>query len=967
MKKRITLIFSMIIGLNLFAYNPYGEDEFEVRYIKKSIHINSDIQFDLRMQSQWQSFLQNHPNWFVYFNENNQKPHRAFGPAISDYASTDIELSARSFLNGELGIFSVDNLDLENPVISENDKYNSISFNQSYNGIDVIDSRMYLKMNKQNEVLIFGLDVFTDIDLSIIPMRSSAEALLSAEQSLPFPITESLVQENLKILPVPENGRYIYHLVYVVELLTKNNLGPANYICYVDANNGELLMRRNEIKFELPQANIHVEGEVYTTNPFNPSSVVDLVDLKVKHNNTYYYTDSVGVVSLPSNSGNVTYYLEGEYTEVRTNGIVSSFNSSATNTNVLFDNTNSTISERTAFYAVNNIHSHLKNQFPTFTALDFPLETNVDDQTATCNAFYSGGGWGGSSPSINFYAEGGGCNASGTIPDVAYHEYGHAINDHRYNNGAGMWNGALNEGTADIWALSLTEYPVLGEGWLLNDPNSNVREYDGLPKVYPQDLVGEVHADGEIICGAFWDTYLNLGNMQQALDLFVDLYDNGPDGPAGTEGIIYTDVLLEFLYSDDNDGNIFNGTPNDIAIVDAFARHGITLLSNANLTHNQIHTITQSTPIDVDANITMSYPWALNNAYCFYKINDNTSWDSIPLILSSGSDYLGQIPAQPSGTIVSYYLSVIDMYGKKSAITPLSAHLTKHANLPYYIMVGYELENEEDFDFNITFWDISHPSDNATTGQWEIGVPEGTYYDGTVPVQTSVQHTVGGAYCAFTGNAPTGGSIGDNDVDDGHTTLTSPVYDLTDYVNPSFTYYRWYTNSPPTGANPGADWWQVMVTDDGVNWTYIENNMRSDNRWRKFAFRVKDYVNITNNFRIRFIASDSIRLGQYLDGGSLVEAAVDDVYLYDASNSTSISEKTNVDIDVYPNPTDGIICISTSKKLDLKIINTIGETVLQKKVNGTHNEFDMSNYAKGVYYIEFYSDMLIESKKIVLE
>ena len=147
-------------------------------------------------------------------------------------------------------------------------------------------------------------------------------------------------------------------------------------------------------------------------------------------------------------------------------------------------------------------------------------------------------------------------------------------------------------------------------------------------------------------------------------------------------------------------------------------------------------------------------------------------------MLTSGSDYFGQIPAQNSGTVVSYYLAVVDMYDKKSAITPFSAHLSEHANLPYYILVGYELQNEEDFDFNIGFWDVSHPSDNATTGLWEIGVPEGTYYDGTVPVQTSFQHTLGGAYCAFTGNDFTGGTIGSNDVDGGHTTLISPIYDL---------------------------------------------------------------------------------------------------------------------------------------------------------------------------------------------
>ena len=130
---------------------------------------------------------------------------------------------------------------------------------------------------------------------------------------------------------------------------------------------------------------------------------------------------------------------------------------------------------------------------------------------------------------------GGGCHATANLPDVVYHEYGHAINNGRYNGGSGMWNGGLNEGYADIWALSLTEIPVLGYGWDLVDPNIFVRRYDQDIKVYPQDLVGEVHADGEIIAGAFWDLYLNLGSMSQMLDLFKSTYDSGIDGPMGTK------------------------------------------------------------------------------------------------------------------------------------------------------------------------------------------------------------------------------------------------------------------------------------------------------------------------------------------------------------------------------------------------------------------------------------------------
>ena len=111
---------------------------------------------------------------------------------------------------------------------------------------------------------------------------------------------------------------------------------------------------------------------------------------------------------------------------------------------------------------------------------------------------------------------------------------------------------------------------------------------------------------------------------------------------------------------------------------------------------------------------------------------------------------------------------------------------------------------------------------------------------------------------------------------------------MTNLNNPAFSYFRWYTNSPYSGANPGADWWQVMITDDLVNWHYVENNKSSDISWRKFAFRVLDYVNLTNTIQIKFIASDSLRPGQNLDGGSLVEAAVDDLYLYESQFISSI-------------------------------------------------------------------------------
>ena len=475
--------------------------------------MNNQVQENLRNNSPWQSFLSNYPQWFTYFNEYNYKPHRAFGSPIILSNGNSLEERFLSFVNTNLNDFNIPQ-DIVLTRETENDKYINLDFTQYYNNLEIIDSRIYAKLTLDNKLVAFGLDVFSDISLAVIPSISEVMAIESASENIISSITKKSVEDNLKILPIPVNGKYEFHLVYVVRVSTQLSHGPANYICYVDANNGDLLMRMNTVLYEAPpQANIHVEGEVYSTHPFNPSSVENLINLRVQKGGGNYYTDSLGNVNVPG-SGNATFSLEGLFAEVQTNGSVPTFNSQLSNTNVSFDNSNSTIQERTAFYSVNKIHDHLKSVFPTFTGLDYALETNIDVQ-GSCNAYYDG--------TINFFAEGNGCNATAKIPDVVYHEYGHGINNYRY--GSGMWNGGLNEGYADIWAISLTQSPVLGYGWDISDPSVYVRRYDQDRKVYPQDLVGEVHADGEIIAGAFWDTYLNLNDMPQMLNLFKYTFD----------------------------------------------------------------------------------------------------------------------------------------------------------------------------------------------------------------------------------------------------------------------------------------------------------------------------------------------------------------------------------------------------------------------------------------------------------
>jgi hypothetical protein len=181
-------------------------------------------------------------------------------------------------------------------------------------------------------------------------------------------------------------------------------------------------------------------------------------------------------------------------------------------------------------------------------------------------------------------------------------------------------------------------------------------------------------------------------------------------------------------------------------------------------------------------------------------------------------------------------------------------------------------------------WTVGAVGDNATTGIWVRDDPIGTQVNPPGYVQPEDDHTAAGTLCWVTGNATQGAGAGVNDVDNGHTTLTSAVFDATagGNVNPIVSYWRWYSNNQ--GAAPGEDFWQVAISNDGgSNWVSVENTNQSDASWRRIVFRIADYVAPTSNMKLRFIAEDA-------NSGSLVEAAVDDFDLLAFSSLVGVGD-----------------------------------------------------------------------------
>jgi hypothetical protein len=105
--------------------------------------------------------------------------------------------------------------------------------------------------------------------------------------------------------------------------------------------------------------------------------------------------------------------------------------------------------------------------------------------------------------------------------EVIVHEYGHSVQDGQVPGfGAGAEAGAIGEGFSDYLAeevssaVAPTPDPACIADWdsvsYTRGPVHCLRRIDGT-KVYPADLVNEVHADGEIWSSALWSVRKALG------------------------------------------------------------------------------------------------------------------------------------------------------------------------------------------------------------------------------------------------------------------------------------------------------------------------------------------------------------------------------------------------------------------------------------------------------------------------
>lgn len=724
--------------------------------------------------------------WTAMFDRDTGVPLRMWGPGIPVFGAMAnaaiAESAARDFLAQHLqtlapGAQLSDFVVVANQLGGHGD-VRSIGFQQHAGGVPVMGGAIGISF-KADRLVMVGSTALPNVSINAPPRPLDLPRLVAAAQGWlaadGHAVAARATPVARKILPLVRSrlaGGIQFHLVdeLSVESTTQD---PGRWNVWIDATTGTPIARSSTLRFASGRVLFAVPDRAPTFGERTPkpapnvSHKVNTVDTMAAADGTVTWADAGDATVIPG--------LTGPFVEVTNKAgmLVADSLTLADGGEVVWDRGTEEFNDAqiSAF-----VHASTAKEFarlhlnPELAWLDDQLPVVVNENQ-TCNAFSTG-------DDIHFYKAAfstsplGGTNCQNTarLADVVYHEFGHSLHAQSIIEGVGDFDGALSEGMSDMFSALITNDAAMGRGFFFGE--SPLRHLDpAVDKRWPEDTTGEVHDDGEIIGGTMWDLRKALiekhgyeAGDALARKLFYGALQRASDIPT---------AFVETLLSDDDDGNLENGTPNQCEINTAFGAHG---LADPRITLGLTEPVRDGLNLSFQTSAPQvgspCPPAGVETAVIDWKVRGGDAGEAIAFAVE-GTTWSAALPKQKTGTVLQYKVTVTLEDGTKMTYPNNVAD-------PFYEYYVGEVEPLWCASFEDGGADWTHAAVPENRDEWEIGAPLGLGGDPKV---------------AHGGENVLGIDLSNNGEyrRSANTYAESPEIDLAGNTNVRLQYYRWLT------------------------------------------------------------------------------------------------------------------------------------------------------------------------------
>lgn len=608
------------------------------------------------------------------------------------------------------------------------------------------------------------------------------------------------------ILPiVSQTGAIDYREVVTIEVSSSQPLG--RWLVYLDAATGQPIARRSLLHW----AELNIK--TYQRGPLTPRVDFPAVQLEVDVAGQPQLTDASGFVDIAALSTPVSFAASGVYQFV--------INDTGPNLAVdtMFDPATSFVwdvglepeaaAQVNAYVHTQIVKDHIRGIDPEFEVPNLPTQVtvNIDD---ICNAYAEDN-------TINFFLAGGGCENTGLLADVVYHEYGHVAHVLGMQPGVGLFDGAVSEGASDYLSATITNDPDLSPGFF-EGTDEPLRELDptGYEWRWPDDT-GEVHDEGRIIGGTLWDLRTALSQKY------------GPEIGEAKADLIWLDGIrrsvdtpswyVEALITNDEDGDLQNGTPDICEINEVFAAHGLYQPLGSELVVEQTPLADGSLEILLDYGQPFDACPGATSPTATLRVRPRHAPEMVSTFEMTEAEpglLRAVIPPQPEGTVTQFQVE-FDWGNGTTAMRP-----DNRAD------EWYETYNGP----IVPIWCSDFEADDGweASGEFSIGAPGGGSGD---PSEAFSGQSVAGVALAWPGLYSTWME----------SSLRSPVIDTSGYSNVRLQYRRHlaiedgYWDQAIISVN-GAPAWQNRASSD----EWFATVHHRDREWRFHDVELDAYI-----------------------------------------------------------------------------------------------------------------------------